>query len=139
MTKKKATTPTTAEGGEVTAERLRAFLAHPDVKENVKVRVRNLVGELYEAGEWDTLPEEPEMYMLEFRQTYINDHLARGTAEPDEREIYEKLAAVINRHEPKDARTVRRPRSSSGQSTTSPTRRARATCTPRFSRRSRAC
>lgn len=107
MTKNKVTTPTTAEGNEVTAERLRAFLAHPDVKEGVKARVRKLVGQLYEAGDWDTLPEAPELYALEFEQTYINDHLARGTAEPVEREIYENLAAVIDRHEPKDARLVR--------------------------------
>lgn len=108
MTKQKVTTPTAPEGSEVTAERLRDFLAHPDVKETVKERVRNLVGDLYEAGEWDTLPDAPEMYMLEFQQAHINDHLARGTAEPAEREIYEKLAAVINRHEPKDAALVRR-------------------------------
>ena len=69
----------TAEGGEkVTAERLRDFLANPGVKEAVKDRVKKLVGELYEAGEWDTLPEAPEMYMLEFQQTYINSHLTRG-------------------------------------------------------------
>jgi hypothetical protein len=92
----------------VTPERLRDFLAHPDVKESAKARVKKLVGELYEAGEWDTLPDEPEMFMLEFQETRINDHLARGTAEPDEREIYGKLAAAIDRHEPRDVRTVRR-------------------------------
>jgi hypothetical protein len=106
---KKGGTKGKAEGSEkVTAERLRDFLADPSVKESAKRRVRRLVGDLYEAGEWDTLPEEPELYMLEFQQTYINDHLARGTAEPAESEIYEKLAAVINRSEPKDALTVRR-------------------------------
>jgi hypothetical protein len=105
---RKAKAQRAADGEAVTAERLRAFLANPDVKETVKERVRKLVGELYEAGEWDTLPEEPEMYMLEFQQTYINDHMKRGTAEPAEREIYEKLVAVVNRHEPKDVRLVRR-------------------------------
>lgn len=93
---------------QLTAERLHDFLTSPDVKENVKRRVKKLVGQLYEAGEWDTLPETPAYFGLLFEQTYINDHLARGTAEPAERDIYGQLAAVVNRHEPKDVHLARR-------------------------------
>ncbi len=112
MTTKKVTTKGgtrgKAEGSDkVTAERLRAFLASPDVKERVKGEVKKLVNQLYAAGQWDTLPATSEYFGLLFQQTFINDHLAGGTAQPDEREIYDRLAAAIDRHEPQDERTVR--------------------------------
>jgi hypothetical protein len=93
---------------ELTAGRIRTILSNSGVKQSVKGRVQKLVGELYEAGEWDTLPETPEYYGLLFDQTHINNHLSRGTAEPAEREIYDKLAAVIARHEPKAYKVARR-------------------------------
>jgi hypothetical protein len=91
----------------LTAERIRAILSDPGVKESVRGRVQKLVGQLYESGMWDTLPETPEYFVLLFEQTHINDHLKRGTADPEERAIYDRLAAIIERHEPKDARAAR--------------------------------
>lgn len=111
MSQKKSSTMTPkkgkAEGEQVTPERLRDFLAHPDVPDAAKRRAEKHVGELYEAGGWDTLPDTPEMFMLEFRQTHILHHLERGTAEPDEREIYGRLAALVDRHEPDECRLAR--------------------------------
>jgi hypothetical protein len=116
MTAKKKVTTKSARNGkaegsdEVTAERVRAFLENPDAKESAKGSVRKLIGELYGALDCDTLPETPDYYGLLFEQTQTtyHRHATNGTLEDAEREICAKLAEAVNRHEPKDARLVRR-------------------------------
>lgn len=112
MTRKQSTkkggTKGKAEGSdELTPERVRIILESPDVKESVKDSLTYYVGQFYVATDADTLPEGPEEVALELEQAlYIFGE--KGGQTPAARDAYAKLVAAVERHEPKDARLVRR-------------------------------
>lgn len=90
----------------MTPERILAILRSPDAKESVKDMLTYHVGRLYETTAADTLPEGPELTALEYEEAaYIyRPREKKGTLDDAEREAFAKLAAYVERHEPKDAR-----------------------------------
>lgn len=107
---KRMTQTPAADGDGLTAARVRAILESPGVSERIKDAITNAVGRLYEATASDTLPDSPELVALEFEQAafgYFYD-MRKGEATDKEHDAYAKLAALVERHEPKDERLVRR-------------------------------
>lgn len=108
MTKSKVQKPRAeGKGNGPTIERLRAILESPDVKEGVKDSITSAVGALYGATEADTLPDGPEETLLEAEEALFLYRHKEGRKSKAERDAYAKLAALVELHEPKDARLVR--------------------------------
>lgn len=94
---------------DLTAERVRSIFASAEVSEPVKRRLHNLIGELFNAHGECILEETPELVKLEFEAGAFGLRYDEEKGNPNEgRAAFEKIAALAERHEPKDARLVRR-------------------------------
>jgi hypothetical protein len=95
---------------ELTAQRIRAILESPDTPKRVKERIEHLVG-LYYGTSWaDTLPEPPEYFALEFDAAEYAHRHEQSNGHPIDKadRARAELAAYVEKHEPKDARLIRR-------------------------------
>lgn len=89
---------------------VRAILSNPQVEQSVKRRLDKLVGDLCESVDADVLPVEAEVISALFAEgeSEYRDREEAGKLTDKARTAHARLLAFIERHEPKDARLIRR-------------------------------
>lgn len=97
------------EADELTAERVRTILSDPETPARVKETLRGAVGQLHE---WvcPSMSETPEETAHMFAESADDLHAGRGFDWHHEkaRPFYERAVMLAEKHEPKDARLVRK-------------------------------